>query len=59
MKCENYFCIYEKDGNCTLDEISVNISGGCDDCIYPSLDNDYLEWQKEKLLKKFEFLDNC
>ena len=54
MKCENYFCIYESNGDCTLKEISLNIMGACEDCIYPSIDREYLEKEKQILLEKFE-----
>ena len=58
MKCENDFCIYEANGKCILDEISINSLGACDECIYPNIDRDYLEKQKQKLLKKYEEIDN-
>ncbi|MBR3300231.1 MAG: hypothetical protein IKI68_01975 [Clostridia bacterium] len=58
MKCENYFCIYEENGACILEEISLNISGTCEECIYPSIDPGYLEGKKHLLLQKFDKLDN-
>ncbi len=53
MKCENCFCIYEMNGNCTLKEISLNISGACESCIYPEIDRIYLENEKQKLLRVY------
>ena len=34
MKCENYFCVYQDNGKCILDEINIDIMGQCDSCIY-------------------------
>ena len=47
MECENYFCIYEQDGECILDdEISIGMYGTCQACIYPSVSSDKLEETK-------------
>ena len=54
MECENTFCIYEKDGNCILEEVSLNVFGACESCIYVPIDREYLETQKQKLLKEYE-----
>ena len=37
MNCENYLCIYESNGKCTLKTISLDISGQCTNCIYVTL----------------------
>ena len=58
MKCENYLCIYELDGDCTLKEISLNITGTCEECIYPSINRGYLQMAKESLLTELELRDN-
>ena len=47
MKCENYFCIYEENGSCTLEEISLSISGTCEALIYPLINRQYLEEKKQ------------
>ena len=54
MECENFFCIYQSKKKCILDEISLNIFGACDCCIYPELDSDYLEKKKQILLEKYD-----
>ena len=41
MRCENNFCIYWKDKSCILDEISLDIQGQCEDCIYIDLDENF------------------
>ena len=53
MQCENYFCIYWAEGVCTLDEISLNILGSCQSCIYVDIDEQTLQSAKEKLLKQY------
>ena len=54
MECENSLCIYERDRKCILKKISVNMLGICDDCIYPSIDDEVLNSLKEKTLKRLE-----
>ncbi len=54
MNCQNRFCIYEKDGKCTLESIEVNISGICDSCIYPDIPDSILEYEKKKTLYNLE-----
>ena len=53
MKCENFLCIYEEGGLCSLEEVTLNITGSCDDCIYPDLDPAYLKSRKQALLKRY------
>lgn len=53
MKCENYFCIYQADGVCTLDEVNLDITGSCTECIYIELDDSVLTESKQKLLSAF------
>lgn len=47
LSCENYFCIYQKDGACILDHININIQGFCEGCVFPDVDFDKLEKIKE------------
>ena len=58
MLCEYNLCIYQKDGECTLNEIEINSLGMCDDCILPNIDDNTLEEAKEKLLKTYEDEDS-
>lgn len=51
MDCENEFCIYQKDDKCTLDKISLDFQGICNECIYVNLDNELLEELKKKQIK--------
>lgn len=57
MNCENEFCIYQCDGYCTLNHISIDHSGRCADCIYPNIDRKQLVQLKRKLLKKYKNTD--
>ncbi|MBE6799539.1 MAG: hypothetical protein E7525_07215 [Ruminococcaceae bacterium] len=54
MNCENYMCIYQKNGECVLKEISIDVSGMCQDCIYPNVDEGLLKTLKEYTIKKME-----
>lgn len=51
MKCENYLCIYEKNGICCFDEVELDIDGRCTSCIYPNFEKEILQHFKEKTLK--------
>ena len=53
MNCENLFCIYQKDNQCILDEIDLDITGMCTSCIYINIDNESLEKSKNELLNKY------
>lgn len=54
MKCENYFCVYYFDGCCSIDEVSLDIGGRCQECIYLEPPQNQLEICREKLLVKLE-----
>ena len=47
MKCENYFCIYQKNGECVFDSIEIDIQGSCKDCIYINVDEEKLQLYKD------------
>ena len=55
MKCENYFCIYETNGNCILKEVSLDINGTCEECIYPSISQELLEKEKKRVLSELDY----
>lgn len=55
MKCENYLCVYEKEGCCELDYISLDINGMCTSCIYPNFDSPILRNAKEETIKSMEY----
>lgn len=57
MSCQNEFCIYQLDGYCTINNISIDSLGHCADCIYPNIDKYQLLKFKEKLLKEYENTD--
>ena len=50
MKCENVFCIYEEKGKCILDNISIDVSGACTDCIYIDIDEEVIRTLKNEKL---------
>ena len=58
MDCENNYCIYESNGKCLLDEISIDSLGMCTEYIYPDIDEEILNQAKSKFLKTYEKLSN-
>ena len=57
MKCENYYCIYEKDGECLFDEVGVTSGGICSECILVSVPFEALEKLKQIQREQFEQMD--
>ena len=57
MNCENILCIYQSEGICTLDKISINLCGMCAACICPDIDENILKEAKRALLEKYEKAD--
>jgi len=54
MNCENLFCIYQSEGKCTANSISIDALGMCTECIYPDIDEEILTRAKTKQLRNFE-----
>ena len=54
MKCENNYCIYNRQHKCLVDEPEMNSLGMCDSCIIISLEGDFLENEKERQLNELE-----
>ncbi len=54
MQCENEFCIYWEDGECILEDISIDIGGRCDDCIYVNIPEEQLKTARKEILDKYE-----
>lgn len=54
MKCLNLFCVYWNEDECTLDEITLDISGACECCIYVDIEEKLLRKSREEFLK-----DSC
>ena len=52
MNCENNLGVYWNGGECTLKEISVDISGVCADCIYVNIDENILKSARNKFLEE-------
>ena len=51
MRCENIFCIYFSNKKCILDEISLDIQGTCENCIYVDIDEEVLEKKRILILE--------
>jgi len=54
VHCENKFCIYWAKDECSLDEISLDICGCCENCIYPHIDDEILEPFRKQLLEQLK-----
>ena len=52
MDCENIYCVYQANGECILDHISIDNLGGCTECIKISLSNAELEVVKRRSLER-------
>ena len=50
MNCENIFCIYQRMGKCILENIALDITGMCNECVYINIDEAELVLIKEKML---------
>ena len=55
MKCENYLCVYQKENECILKEINLDVQGQCMECIYVNLDEYVLDSAKKAALQEFNF----
>lgn len=55
MNCENYFCIYNKKEKCTLNEISLDFQGRCNECIYVNLEEAQLKKIKKEQLRRLDY----
>ena len=54
MTCENIFCIYQRNNQCILEKINLDIMGACADCIYVDTDQKTLMELKENQLRNIE-----
>lgn len=54
MNCENYFCIYQEKGCCTLENIELDILGQCKECIYVDIDEEELKKKKHKAINRYK-----
>lgn len=52
MNCENCFCIYYENGQCLLENISLNILGMCENCVTINIDEETLQKEREKGLAR-------
>lgn len=58
MKCHNDFCIYNRNYRCLLKNVELDITDRCESCVYPNIPPQTLEYEKEKLRNKFEYIDS-
>ena len=56
MQCLFNFCIYNKEPQCTLDEISIDTTGMCGECIPVNFNSPFLEEEKARQVEYLEKL---
>lgn len=54
MVCANYLCIYCENNECTLNQISIDAHGHCEECIQIDINDEQLAIIKRKTIEKFE-----
>ncbi len=52
MQCENIFCIYWEEERCILDEVSLDVMGCCQSCIYIDIDAKDLQAARKEQLNR-------
>ena len=52
ISCDNNLCIYQIKGACILEEIQLDTSGVCSDCIHINIPEESLEDMKKQLLSR-------
>lgn len=53
MECLNDLCVYEKNGNCCIDEISINEIGMCTELIYITVSDEEKKKLKRDAIERF------
>ncbi len=54
MICENHFCIYWWENTCILEEVTLDIQGTCQQCIYISIDDKDLQPLRNKMIEAYK-----
>ena len=54
MVCANYLCIYCENNECTLNQISIDAHGHCEECIQIDINDEQLATIKRETIEKFE-----
>lgn len=54
MNCDNIFCVYNLEKNCSIDNVTMDANGMCQDCIYINLEDKILNQQKLKILNRIK-----
>ena len=52
MRCENIFCVYWAKEGCVLSEITLDIQGKCENCLYIPFDEGELTKKRQAFLNK-------
>lgn len=57
MRCENRFCIYYEGDACLLDDITLDMLGQCESCIYVNLPESLLDRVRAQMRATFDAMD--
>ena len=57
MICANRLCIYYSEGECTIDDISLDIDGRCEECIYVNFEEETLQKYRKKMLDEYDSIE--
>ena len=52
QKCENYLCIYQSNGVCALEGVSLDEGGRCTECVLTNFEKEVLKRAKKDMLIK-------
>ena len=54
MQCENLFCVYWSKDGCILNHVSLDVQGSCQEYIYITINDEYLEKAREMFLERYK-----
>ena len=54
MKCEHEYCVYNNEGKCLFEKVAINGLGMCDNCIVVSIENEFLQTEKDRQRSRIE-----
>ncbi len=52
QKCENFLCIYQNNGRCALENVSLDEGGRCTECVLTNFEKEVLERAKKEMFIK-------
>ena len=56
IQCENEWCVYQENNRCVMQTVTLDIQGQCQECVYVSLDAEWLQQRKNEARQALEAL---